>query len=37
MIGAEYNNNIENEILKIKSLEISSEGYLMINDTEEFS
>lgn len=33
MIGAEYNNNIENEILKIKSLEISSEGYLMINDT----
>ncbi|WP_300368785.1 cyclic nucleotide-binding domain-containing protein [Brachyspira sp.] len=36
MIGVEYNQNIENEILKIKSLEISSEGYLIINSIDEF-
>ena len=36
MIGVEYKENIDNEILKIKSLDISDEGYLMVNDVESF-
>ncbi|MCZ9899308.1 cyclic nucleotide-binding domain-containing protein [Brachyspira hyodysenteriae] len=36
MIGIEYKSNVENEILKIKSLDISEEGYLMVNDVEGF-
>ena len=36
MIGVEYKKSIDNEILKIKSLDISDEGYLMVNDVESF-
>ena len=36
MIGIEYKESIDNEILKIKSLDISDEGYLMVNDVESF-
>ncbi|KLI15343.1 cyclic nucleotide-binding domain-containing protein [Brachyspira hyodysenteriae] len=36
MIGIEYKSNVENEILKIKSLDISEKGYLMVNDVEGF-
>ncbi|MCZ9967175.1 cyclic nucleotide-binding domain-containing protein [Brachyspira hyodysenteriae] len=36
MIGVEYKKNIEHEILKIKSLDISDDGYLIVNDVESF-
>ncbi|WP_295162530.1 cyclic nucleotide-binding domain-containing protein [uncultured Brachyspira sp.] len=36
MIGMEYKPSIENDILKIKTLNISEEGYLIVNDIYEF-
>lgn len=36
IIGVEYNPNIENEILKIKGLNVLDGGYIRINDTDEF-
>ena len=36
MIGIEYKESIETDVLKIKSLEISKEGYLKVNNIEEF-
>ena len=36
MIAVDYKENLENEITKIKAINISDEGYIIVNNIDEF-